>query len=83
MASPDQGTVIALEILNKIIQKDVDDDDIIVQEICASNSANHVLHSDNREGPRQFSGIVGYVEYSVELQDTPILTLKSISECVE
>jgi hypothetical protein len=65
MAIPDQGTVIALAILNEIIQQDVDDDDIIFQEISASNSAKHVLHSDNREGPREFSGIVGYVEYTV------------------
>ena len=65
MAIPDQGAVIALAILNEIIQQDVDDDDIIFQEICASNSAKHVLNSDNREGPRQFSVIDGYVEYTV------------------
>ena len=65
MAIPDQGAVIALAILNEIIQRDVDDDDITFQEICASNSAKHFLNSDNREGPRQFSGIDGYVEYTV------------------
>lgn len=71
MAIPDQGTVIALAILNEIIQQDVDDDDIIFQKICASISSKHVLHSDNREGPREFSGIVGYVEYTVTGYSNP------------
>ena len=36
------------------------DDEIIFQEINASNSTKHVFHSDNREGPREFSEIEGY-----------------------
>jgi hypothetical protein len=57
MAIAEQRRVIGLAILTEIIQQDVDDDDIISQEINASNFAIHVVNSDNREGPREFSGI--------------------------
>ena len=63
MTIAEQRRVKALTILTEIIQQDVDHDDIISQEINASNYAIHVVNSDNREGPREFSGTEGYVEY--------------------
>jgi hypothetical protein len=63
MTIAEQRRVKALTILTEIIQQDVDHDDIISQEINASNYAIHVVNSDNREGPREFSGMEGYVEY--------------------
>lgn len=65
MAIAEQRRVIGLAFLTEIIQQNVDDDDIISQEINASNLAIHVLNSDNREGPREFSGIEDYVEYVI------------------
>ena len=61
MAIAEQRRAIALAILTEIIQQDIDDDDIISQEINASNYAIHIANSDNREGPREFSGMEGYV----------------------
>jgi hypothetical protein len=65
MVIAEQRRVIGLAILTEIIQQNVDDDDIISQEINASNFAIHVVNSDNREGPREFSGIEDYVEYVI------------------
>lgn len=65
MAILEQSRVIALAVLNEMIQQDVDEDDIIFQEINTYNFAKHVMNSDNREGDREFSGIVGYVEYTI------------------
>lgn len=65
MAIAEQRRVIGLAFLTEIIQQNVDEDDIISQEINASNLAIHVLNSDNREGPREFSGIEDYVEYVI------------------
>jgi hypothetical protein len=49
MVIAEQRRVIGLAILTEIIQQNVDDDDIISQEINASNFAIHVVNSDNRE----------------------------------
>jgi hypothetical protein len=56
MVIAEQRRVIGLAILTEIIQQNV-------AEINASNFAIHVVNSDNREGPREFSGIEDYVEY--------------------
>lgn len=61
MAIAEQRRVIGLAFLTEIIQQNVDEDDIISQEINASNFVIHVLNSDNREGPRELC----YVEYVI------------------
>jgi len=73
MAIAEQRRVIALAILNEIIQQDADDDYIISQEINASNYAIHVGNSDNKEGPREFSGMEGYVEYTITVYSDPYI----------
>ena len=62
MAIADQRIVIALGILGEICQQDVDDDDIIFHELNSCDISKHFLDGMNREGPREFSGMEGYVE---------------------